>query len=162
MKKSLHLIILVIALLLPGTALFAQDKNVTGVVLSEEGKPLEGITVSVRNTNRRTQTNSVGYFTISARSGQDLVFTSVGLGSQTISVGSTNTVNVTMQPEEKQLGEVIVTALGILKNKKSTGYATSEVKGEEIANTQRDDLLTSLAGRVPGVSITQTTGMPGS
>jgi uncharacterized GH25 family protein len=60
MKKSLHLIILVIALLLPGTALFAQDKNVTGVVLSEEGKPLEGITVSVRNTNRRTHTNRYG------------------------------------------------------------------------------------------------------
>ena len=162
MKKNLQFLILFIALFLTGTPLFAQEKAISGIVLSEESKPLEGITVSVSNTNRKTQTNKAGFFTISARPGQELVFSSVGLGIQRITVGSTSTVNVSMVPEEKQLGEVIVTALGINRNKRSTGYATSDVKGEDIANTQRDNLLTSLAGRVPGVTITQTTGMPGS
>ncbi|MBA3674016.1 MAG: SusC/RagA family TonB-linked outer membrane protein, partial [Chitinophagaceae bacterium] len=162
MKKNLQFLILFIALFLTGTPLFAQEKNVSGTVLSDEGKPLEGVTVSVRGTSRKTQTNSVGYYTILARTGQDVVFTYVGFGSQTISAGANTTVNLKMQPEEKQLGEVIVTALGIIKPTRSTGYATNNVKGEDIANTQRDNILTSLAGRIPGVTITQTTGMPGS
>ncbi|HUS01654.1 MAG TPA: SusC/RagA family TonB-linked outer membrane protein, partial [Chitinophagaceae bacterium] len=149
-------------LMLSSGYVIAQEKAISGVVLSEDGKPLQGITVSVRNTNRKTQTNNAGYFTIQARPGQELVFTSVGLGAQTVAVSTSATVNVTMQPEEKQLGEVVVTALGVQRNKRSLGYATNDVKGEEIANTQRDNLLTSLAGRVPGVTITQTTGMPGS
>ncbi|MEJ7671792.1 MAG: carboxypeptidase-like regulatory domain-containing protein [Chitinophagaceae bacterium] len=60
----------------------------SGTVLSEERKPLEGVTVTVRGTNRRTQTNTVGYYTILARPGQELVFTFVGSGAQTKTVGN--------------------------------------------------------------------------
>ncbi len=162
MKKKLQLTASFIVLFLLSTTLFAQEKNISGTVLSEERKPLEGVTVTVRGTNRRTQTNNVGYYTILARSGQALVFTFVGFGARTITVGADNTVNVNMEPEDKQLGEVIVTALGITKSKRSLGYAANDVKGAELAQTQRDNFINGLAGRVPGVTISGTSGLPGS
>ena len=140
----------------------AQEKNISGTVLSEESKPLEGVTVTIRGTNRRTQTNNVGYYTILARPGQVLVFTFVGFGSQTVTVSNTTTININMSPEDKQLGEVVVTALGINRSKRSLGYAANDVKGSELAQTQRDNFINGLAGRVPGVTISGTSGAPGS
>lgn len=162
MRKKLQLIILFIALFLPGTYLFAQDKNISGTVLSDENSPLPGVTVSIRGTNNRTQTNNAGYYTILAKPGQQLVFTFVGFGARTFTVGNSATINVKMEPEDKQLGEVVVTALGINRSKRSLGYAANDVKGVELAQTQRDNFLNGLAGRVPGVTISGTSGMPGS
>lgn len=142
---------------------FAQERQITGTILSEdENKPLQGVTVLNRSTNRRTQTNSVGHYQIAATPGQQIVFTFVGYAPHTVTVGNETNISFKMQAEEKQLGQVVVTALGIQRGKRGLASSVSDVKGEEIANTQRDNLLNSLAGRVPGVSITQTTGMPGS
>jgi TonB-linked SusC/RagA family outer membrane protein len=162
MRKNLQLSLSFIGLLFLSLPSFAQDKNVSGTVRSEDNNPLEGVTVSVRGTNRRTQTNTVGYYTILARPGQELVFTYVGSGTQTKTVGNEGTINVSLQSEDKQLGEVIVTALGINKSKRSLGYAANDVKGEELAQTQRDNFINGLAGRVPGVTISGTNGAPGS
>jgi TonB-linked SusC/RagA family outer membrane protein len=142
---------------------FAQERQITGTILSEdENRPLSGVTVLNRATNRRTQTNNAGSFQIMASPGQELVFTYVGYTTHTVTVGDQTTVSFKMQQEEKQLGAVVVTALGINRSKRSLGYAANDVKGGEIAQTQRDNFINSLAGRVPGVSISGTTGMPGS
>lgn len=141
----------------------AQEKIISGTVLSEEdNKPLIGVTVINRNTGKKTLTNAVGYYSISAAKGQTIVISYIGYGPKSIIVGDNNLVNFIIQQEEKLMGEVVVTSLGVVRSKRSLGYATNDVKGEDIANTQRDNLIMSLAGRIPGVSITQTTGMPGS
>lgn len=142
---------------------FAQERQITGTILSEEdNKPLPGVTVVNRSTNRKTQTNNAGTFQIMASPGQQLVFTYVGFNTHTVTVGDQTTLSLKLQQEDKQLGGVVVTALGINRSKRSLPYAANDVKGAELAQTQRDNFINGLAGRVPGVSISGTTGMPGS
>lgn len=141
----------------------AQERTVSGTVFSgEDNKPLQGVTVSNLQTNKKTITNKEGYYSISARTGQRLEFTFVGYVSQTVIVGADATITLTLQQEEKQLEQVVVTALGISRSKRSLGYAANDVKGADLAQTQRDNFINGLAGRVPGVSVTGTSGAPGS
>ena len=141
----------------------AQERQITGTILSEdENRPLPGVTVTNRQTNRRTQTNNQGIYTIAAQPGHQLVFTFVGYASRTITVGDQTNISFKLEQEETQLENVVVTALGIGKSKRSLGYAANDVKGADLANTQRDNFINGLAGRVPGVTISNTNGLPGS
>ena len=161
--QKIKLFLAALSLCLISTSLSAQEKTVSGTVFSEgDNKPLEGVTVTNTNTGKKTITNKVGYFSIAAQKGHVLTLTYVGFGLKSINVGDENLINIRLQQEEKQLGEVVVTSHGVVRSKRSLGYASNDVSGEDIAKTQRDNLITSLAGRVPGLSITQTTGMPGS
>ncbi len=129
MKKNLQLIILFIALFLPGSVLFAQEKNVTGTVLAQEDNaPLQSVTVSVKNTNNRTQTNAQGYYSISAQRGQVLVFTFVGYVRQEATIGDASLINIKLISSDGQLGEVVVTAYGIKRDKKGLGSAVRKLK----------------------------------
>ncbi len=150
-------------LLLYGTIGLAQtQRTITGTVLSDDGSPLPGVTVANQNTNLRSQTNTSGVYTIAAQQGHILVFTYVGYGRKEVTVGADNTINMRMSATGGELNTVEVTALGIPRSRKSLGYATQTVKGDDIAQSQRDNFLTSLAGRVAGVTITTTTGLPGA
>ena len=161
--QKIKLFLATLSLFLVSSSLLAQEKTVSGTVFSEdENKPLEGVTVTNANTGKRTVTDKVGSFSIAAQKGHVLTMTYVGYGLKSITVGDESILNIKIQPEEKQLGEVIVTSHGVVRSKRSLGYASNDVSGEDIARTQRDNLITSLAGRVPGLTITQTTGMPGS
>lgn len=142
---------------------FAQSRQITGTILSEEdNRPLQGVTVINKQTNQKTTTNSEGTFTIDAQPGQQLVFSFVGFTTLTLTVGSETNLSFKLTQEEKQLEQVVVTALGINRSKRSLGYAANDVKGAELAQTQRDNFINSLAARVPGVTISGTSGMPGS
>ncbi len=143
---------------------FAQQRQISGIIMAEDGnRPLQGVTVQNRQTNQRTQTNSVGSYTIAAQPGQQLVFSFVGYASHTVTVGADQSnISFLLQPEERQMDQVVVTALGINRSKRSLGYAASDVKGADLAQTQRDNFINGLAGRVPGVTISGTSGMPGS
>ncbi|MEJ7821692.1 MAG: SusC/RagA family TonB-linked outer membrane protein [Chitinophagaceae bacterium] len=152
-----------IGLLFWSLPLFAQDKNVSGTVLAQEdNSPLQSVTVTNRNTNQRTQTNAQGYYSIPAVKGQVLIFTFVGYVRGEATVGDASLVNLKLISSEGQLGEVVVTAYGIKRDKKGLGSAVQEVKGEEIAQTRRDNFINSLAGRVPGATINTTSGAPGA
>src|SRR5215203_537124 len=163
MRKSLCLMLLSMGLLFDLSA-FAQQRQISGIIMAEDGnRPLQGVTVQNRQTNQRTQTNSVGSYTIAAQPGQQLVFTFVGYASHTVTVGADQSnISFLLQPEERQMDQVVVTALGINRSKRSLGYAASDVKGADLAQTQRDNFINGLAGRVPGVTISGTSGMPGS
>ena len=113
MRKHLSFAFLNIGLLLLCFSTFAQQRQISGTILSDENKPLQGVTVTNRQTNQRTQTNSAGFYTISAQPGQRLVFTFVGYTTNEVTVGSSTTVNLSLANAEAQLGEVVVTALGI-------------------------------------------------
>jgi len=163
MRKFVSRSFLVLALLFACAVSIAQTTAVSGTVTSQEDNaPLQGVTVTNKNTNQRTQTNAVGYFTLNAEKGQVLVFTYVGFARQEVTVGDNRTISLQLVPAQNQIGEVVVTAYGIRQNKNQLTYQAITVGGEEIAQTKRDNFINSLAGRIPGAMITATTGMPGA
>ncbi len=163
MRKILYLLFLsagMLFLYLPG---FAQDKTITGQVVSKtDNKPMSGVTVSVQGTTRFTQTNENGNYSITAAPGQTLTFSNVGFTMATAKVGSGNVINITMSVEDVTMSDVVVTAYGIKRNKRELSYQAPSVSGEDISQTRRENFINALAGRVPGLSVTSTSGVPGA
>jgi TonB-linked SusC/RagA family outer membrane protein len=143
----------------------AQSRTVSGTVSSAaDDAPLPGVNVLVQGTTTGTVTDIDGNFSITVN-GEDavLTFSSIGFETLTETVGSRSTINVSLQEDMTQLGEVVVTALGVEKERKSLGYSVSEVKGEELVEAREINLGNALAGRVAGVNVSNTaTGPAGS
>jgi TonB-linked SusC/RagA family outer membrane protein len=140
---------------------FAQERTISGTVSDESG-PLPGVSVLVDGTTRGTETNFNGQYTISANVGQVLRFSFVGMTSVTKTVGTDAVINVTMASGENTLDEVVVTALGIEREKKSLGYATQEVTGDKI-NTAKDvNFVNGLSGKVAGLDVKSSGTLGGS
>ena len=141
-----------------------QDRVVSGKITSnDEGIVLPGVSVVVKGTTRGTNSDAEGNYKVTARPGETLIFSFVGMVRKEMKIGTATTLNVEMKSDASQLNEVtIVTALGIRQEKRRLGYAVQEVKGQEIADTQRDNFLVSLQGRVAGLSMTTTSGTPGA
>ncbi|TJY37170.1 SusC/RagA family TonB-linked outer membrane protein [Pontimicrobium aquaticum] len=132
---------------------FAQEKTISGTVSDESGMPLPGVNIIVKGTTNGTQTDFDGNYTINASAGDVLTFTYVGLKTVEQTVGSSNTINVTMQEDAALLDEVVVTALGIKREKKSLGYAQQSVKGEDLVKGKDTNVANALAGKIAGVQI---------
>src|SRR5680860_178955 len=116
---------------------YAQEKTITGTVTAAaDGMPLPGVNVLVQGTTNGTQTDFYGNFSIDATSGDILVFSYIGTKSQNIPVGASNTIDVVLVEDAQQLGEVVVTALGIERQKKSLSYATQGVETEELTKAR--------------------------
>ncbi|WP_133472755.1 SusC/RagA family TonB-linked outer membrane protein [Sediminibacterium goheungense] len=143
---------------------FSQGQStVSGTVLADEdGTPLVGVTVTNGSTNKRTQTNTAGYYSIAAEKGQRLTFAYVGYASVTMTVADEKTISIKMVTNDKELGNVVVTAYGQQRNKRELAYQAPVVKGDDVAQTRRENFLNSLAGRVPGLAVTSTSGLPGA
>lgn len=152
------------ALLFISSSVFSQNTMISGVVIGDDdNEPMRNVTVTVKGTKTATKTNEVGYYSINAQKGQVLQFTYVDFARQEIVVGGSDAkINIRLVQAQKQLGEVVVTAYGIKKSKRELAYVAQEVKGEDIAQTQRDNWLNALTGRVAGVTITPTAGSPGA
>ena len=154
MKKIRLLTLLVLGLLIGGTA-YAQSR-VSGVVKSaEDGQPLAGVVVQIKGTNIGALTSADGAYTINNASvaNSTLVFSYAGMRKQEIAVAGKTTINVTLQPDALQTEAVTVTALGGRKQNRALGYATSSVKGEELARTNTISPANALQGKVAGVQI---------
>lgn len=159
-------------LLMACTATWAQGQTVTitgKVTDAETQQGLPGASVLVSGTTNGTITDTDGNFSLRTDfSGIPLKVTISFIGYVTTSVdvlvtnGSATPLKVAMQTDIKSLDEVVVTALGISQQKKALGYSTQEVKGSELAETQRPNFLVSLQGRIAGLSMTPTSGQPGS
>lgn len=138
-----------------------QERTISGTVISDDDNtPLMGVTVTNRNTGKKSQTNNAGYFTIGASTGDVLVLTYVSYGRRDFTVGAENLVNIRMTPADKT--EQVVTVYGQRQSKRSLGYSAQEVKGDDLAQTRRENFINALAGRVAGVNITPTSGVPGA
>ncbi|MBP6025250.1 SusC/RagA family TonB-linked outer membrane protein [Ferruginibacter sp.] len=143
--------------------LHAQERAVTGTVISnDDGTPMPGVTVANNTTGRKVQTNDAGYYSIAAATGHTLQFTFVGYVAQQKSVPATGMINIKLVSTDKELENVIVTGYGQKRNKRELAYQTPVVSGAELAATRRDNFLNSLAGRVPGLTVTSTSGLPGA
>lgn len=141
---------------------FAQEKTVTGTVQDKEGVPLPGVTVIVKGTTRGVATDFDGRYSIKVRTGDVLHFESIGFANVEKIVGSSAIINITMQEEAQQLGEVVVTAMGVSRSEKSLGYATQKVKSDDLTQAANTNVATALQGKVSGVEISSSSGMPGS
>jgi len=162
MKQKL-LAFFMVGIMLIGSAL-AQDRSLSGKVTSQEdGLGLPGVTVQVTGTTIGTQTDANGNYTLSVPStAQSLTFSFIGFAKQTVTIGNRSTVSVSLVSDATQLGEVVVTALGVVREKKSLGYATQEVDGSQLTKTNEANVLNSLSGKVAGVQITGASGAVGS
>jgi TonB-linked SusC/RagA family outer membrane protein len=162
MKIALRLMLFAMSFLIVQSS-FAQSKTITGrVTSSDDGTALPGVSVVVKGTANGASTDGDGKYTIQAAPGSVLVYTFIGMLSQERTVGVDNTIDVVLKSDAKSIDEVVVTALGITQEKRALGYAVTEVKGSTVAQTQRENFLNGLQGRVAGVEVTSTSGLPGS
>ena len=149
------------ALLLAGPAA-AQQRAITGTVTSEQGTPLAGVAIVVKGTLGRTATNPAGGYSIRAQAGQVLVFRLIGTAVVERTVGAEDVIDVTLRRVALDLDAVVVTALGQTREQRALGYSQQSVQGNDIVATQRDNFINALAGRVAGVDVTSTSGVPGA
>lgn len=137
---------------------FAQEKTISGTVSDDTGLPLPGATVLVKGTSSGTSTDFDGKYSIKVNSGDVLVFSFVGYATQEITVGSSSSINLSLEEDAESLEEVVVTALGIKKEKRNLSYGTSEVKAEELTRARETNITNSLQGKVTGVQVTNSGG----
>jgi TonB-linked SusC/RagA family outer membrane protein len=156
------LLALPIAFLFLTGQLFAQ-KTITGKVTDDKGNPIPNASVVVKGTSTGTVTRADGSYTITVPDkAKTLVISSVNMSEAEIDIGSQSVVNVTLRTSEKSLQEVVVTALGITRDKRSLGYASQNLKGDEIANRGEVNIVNALQGKVAGVNITNASGGAGA
>ncbi len=144
--------------------LFGQARQVTGTVVgADDGEPLPGVSVSVRGTSIGTITGFDGNYAINVpQDGEYLVFSFVGLLTHELEVGNNTVIDVVMEQDLMELDEVVVTALGISREKKALGYSVTQINAEDIELNPENDIGRVLSGKAAGVRVTATSGVSGS
>jgi len=140
---------------------FAQERNISGTVSDDMG-PVADISVKVKGTDKGTVTDFDGNYSIKANIGDVLEFSHISYGAVEKTVGTSNKINVTMNSTGTDLETVIVTALGISRDKKSLGYSTQKVSGEEVSRIKDANFVNALSGKISGVQIKSSGTMGGS
>ena len=160
MRKKL--ILSFCALMLTTVSILAQIPTVTGKVTDDKGKPIEGASVFEKKSQKGTVTDANGVFRLSAKAGSTIVFSGVGFSRQEMVVKESTTIDVSLKAVSDDLSEVVVTALGIKKEKKALGYAVSSIGKKDLELKSEIDVARILAGKAPGVNILNTSGLSGS
>ncbi len=140
----------------------ANAQTVTGTVLDEESKPVNGATVTVKGTNKATTTNASGNFSINAAGTDVLLFTFIGFTNLEVPLNGRTTVSVTMTPVGTNMEEVVVIALGVKRAAKKLGYSTTTVNAEDLVRQRTTNIGESLVGKVAGLNITPPAAGAGS
>ncbi len=164
MKENLRKLFLFSFLLLTAPIVFAQDKEIRGTITSKaDGLPLPGVNVTVEGTSNGVQSNFDGDYSLKAKTGDILRFSYLGLKIEKVTVGASNTIDVALEEDVESLSEVVVTALGIKRQKKELGYAVQEVKGDDLDRVITTNVASALSGKVSGVDVSMpSTGAGGS
>ncbi len=140
---------------------FAQQRTVSGIVTDTEGFPLPGVSIVVKGNATGTQTDVDGKFSIAAAPEETLVFSFMGMKTQELFATSTS-LNVKLAEDSLQLEAVVVTALGISRDKKSLGYSAQKLDGEDINQTPTNNFTNALSGRVAGLEVRKNSNFGGS
>lgn len=160
MKKSLLRVLLFLCATLSLPA-FGQSRRISGTVTDERGTPLPAVSVLEKGTNNATVTNEQGAFTIALTGNSNvLIFSYVGRPNRELALRQSDTYAVRMG-EASAMSEVVVTALGIRKEKRALGYSSQEVSGEALTRTKETNIVNALRGQVAGVQINSGGGAPG-
>lgn len=138
------------------------QSTLSGQVTDESGSPIQGATVVVEGTTTGIFTDEEGRFRLQAPSGsENLTVSYIGYLRQSIPINGQSVINVTLVEDVMSIEEVVVTAVGITREKKSLGYAVTSVDNEEITKSRSANLVDALAGKVPGVRVSTQSGTPG-
>ncbi len=148
------------ATVLVSSAVYAQTV-LKGKVVDQDGKPIPGVTITLRD-GTATQTGQNGEFTINYKQAGTLSVSAIGYGRKEVNLTNQTRLQVTLQSDERNLDEVIVTAMGITRDKKSLGYAIQEVKAKELTDAGQLSVTGALAGKAAGVQVNQFGGAVGS
>jgi TonB-linked SusC/RagA family outer membrane protein len=158
MRKTLLLFLMFCGL---AQITLAQQK-ISGTVTSREEGPLPGVSVSVKGSTNGIITDMNGKYSLSVPDKATLVFSYIGMKKQEIVTGSKPVIDVVLEPDVLGLDEVVVTAIGISREKKSLGYAVQDVSGDKINNAETGNVLSAITGKVAGVNITSSAGASGA
>ena len=157
MKRKLTMFLTLFFL---GIGIVAAQTQVRGTVVDEAGEPVIGATVQVKGTAQGTITDMDGKFAISAPTNGTLVISYVGLVTQEVAVRPT--VNITLVSDAELLDEVVVTALGIRRDRKALGYAAQDLKSDQLSKAGTTSLANAIQGKLTGVDVRQSSGAPGA
>ena len=139
-------------------AIMQQNRQVSGNVKDAMGAII-GASIVEKGTTNGTITDMDGNFVLNVQPGATLVVSYVGYKTKEVKVG-TSPLDITLEEDSKVLSEVVVTALGIKRERKALGYGVDEVKGEALTKAKETNVINSMAGRVPGLVVSQTAGGP--
>src|SRR6476646_4615103 len=156
------ILIAMMGIFLCSTRASAQQKTVTGTVTDEASSPIAGASVIIQGTTSGTQTNASGNYSIRVAPGQVLQFRFDGTTPIERTVGAETVINVRLRRVAVSLDAVVTTALGQTTAQRALGTAQQTVQGPEIANTQRESFVNALQGRVAGVNVVSSSGVPGA
>ncbi|MHA4811841.1 SusC/RagA family TonB-linked outer membrane protein [Flavitalea flava] len=160
MRKSLSLMTLLLSLAM---FLNAQTKEITGKITDSTGNPISGASIKIKGVKGGTSASTDGSFRIGAPQNGTLIISAIGFEPQEVKVANSNNVSIQLRTGASRLmNEVVVTSLGIKREKRSLTYSTQEIKGDALVAARQDNIVNGLAGKVSGVQVTNSTGMPGS
>ncbi len=164
MQKKLFLSVVMFLIGMFMTGAYAQTRTVSGLVKDKEmGEPLVGVSVTVKGTKNATMTDVDGNYTIQTGPKDVLVFKYVGMKDTEETVGDRNTINVLLVPNAENLGEVVVTAMGIKRQSETLTYSAQTVGGKDVNDIKSINMINSLQGKSAGLQITpNSTGAGGS
>ncbi len=155
-KQKLHLLF-VFLMLISATATAQSRKTVTGTVTDNKGEALAGVSVLEKGTGNGVTTNGDGKYSINVTDGSTLRFSFIGFVAKEVPVGSQTFINASLEADSKTLDDVVITGLGIKREKKTLGYAQTTIKSEQLETTgSAMNAMTALYGKVPGMSLTTT------
>lgn len=155
-------VLFLFAVLLLSPEGFAQNRQVTGTVTDESGSPVPGVTVMVQGSQSGQITRSNGEYSIQAPANGTLEFAFLGYENVIVPIEGRSVIDVVLRTSTVAIDDVVVTAMGISRSAKSLGYAAQEVKADVIAQGSNADLAGAMIGKISGVDITPSSGMPGS
>lgn len=159
--KALQCLLLLLSLLFAGN-LFSQTKTVTGKISDKDGKPVPFASVQLKGKGTGVSASDNGNFSIAATKGDLLVISAMGFTTQEVTITEEIAYNITLSLGESSLNEVVVTALGISREKKSLGYASQQVTGAELNSRPTNNFLNNLSGKVAGLDIKTNSNFGGS
>ena len=137
----------------------AQEKTITGTVVDKERKaPVSDVSIQIEGTSNGVATDANGKFTLKAAVGSYMNITSIGYVSQRIQVTASNTYNIQLEEDSKNLQEVVITSFGIQRDKKTLGYGVSTVSSDNLTKAPTPDITNALAGKVAGVQVSGSGG----
>ncbi len=157
-----RLVLLFLGIFVFGYNAKAQIITLKGKVSDEKGLSIPGASVKIKGTRKGTITNSEGIFTIECNGPVILSVSAIGYTAKEVKVSNTSNVNIILEEDNKTLSEVVVTALGIKRDKKVLTYSSQEIKGTDLVQGKDPNLVNDIAGKVSGVQITSSSGSPGS
>lgn len=157
------LLLLAGSLLLLSVSLFAQNRTITGKVTDPEGKPVPAASIIIKGTKTGTSTQSDGSFSLNVpEKAKSLSVSAIGWIDQEVEIGNRTSISVVLAAKDKTLSEVVVTSLGIVRDRRSLGYATQQLKADQLADKGSVNLIGALEGKVSGVNITSASGSAGA